>query len=135
MKQTLLYRFNDYSKKGDVVMLRVLTEEEEKAIDENEKFIFFKDNTQVTIPFHNIYFYGEINVDDDTDCRIITKKNLVDDTLTHSWIPTNFNYSTGYADVNSFAPTDNAVKWFKFCHCRIGKPKRVIAYKINCMLT
>ena len=131
MNSIILYRFEDISKRGDVVMLRGITKKEEEEFDENEVFIDDKGNY---INKSKVFFYGEINTKEETDRDIINRKGLVDDSLQHSWIPANFNYTFGTGEVNSWFPTADPVKWFQFCHCRIGKPKRVIAYRINVKL-
>ena len=51
-------------------------------------------------------------------------------------IPSNFDYNTGYVysnneDIFKTHDTWNKIDWFKFNHCLIGKPERIIIYRIN----
>lgn len=131
LKNILLYRFNDNDKRSHVIVLEPITEEQEKDIELYDYFSINREGNSIKIKTNNIYFYGEIDVNNEDDCDIIIKKHLVDTNLIHSWIPTNFNYNTGFANTKKWYPTTNALDWFKYCHCRIGKPKRIIAYKIN----
>lgn len=128
----MLYRFNDRGKpNNEVVMLESITKEEEQYIDDNNQWIRTKGGKDIIINKRNILFYGEINVNDENDVNLICKKKLVDDNLLHSWVPSNFNYALGIGAVKYGAPTNNPILWFKYCHVRIGKPKRVIAYRIK----
>lgn len=126
LKRVPLYRFKDATKGDIVVFLAPLTVQEETIIDETE---VYQSNHDVNIHQKDIYFYGEVNPDCIVDQDIIKRKKLVDDNVAKSWIPSNFDYKTGLGDKKG-APTNDPVKWFKYCHCRIGKPRRVIAYKI-----
>lgn len=126
LKRTPLCRFKDAMRGDTVVLLEPLTIEDETIIDETE---VYQSNCSVNIPKKDIYFYGEVDPTCIVDQDIIARKHLVDDNVAQSWVPTNFDYKTGFGDKQG-APTNDSVKWFKYCHCRIGKPKRVIAYKI-----
>lgn len=106
-----------------------ITKEDEENIDITDSFIRNNSKDSIIINKNNIYFYGEINFDDKNDIDVIRKHNLVDIDLQHSWIPHNFKYSTAYGELSK-APTNNPIKWFKYIHCRLGKPRRIIVYKI-----
>lgn len=128
----MLYRFNERGTKGNqCVMLERITEEEEQFIDDNNYWIRDKDSKNIEIPKYDIMFYGEIDINNEDDIALIRKKNLVDENLRHSWVPSKFNYQFGTGLDHSCAPTADPVLWFKYCHVRIGKPQRVIAYKIK----
>lgn len=131
MKSILLYRSKERGKGGDYSILRSINEEEENDIDENDVFVFFNGDIRYSIPKKDIYFYGEIDVDNPSDIDIIKKYKLVDLDMVHSWVPSQFDYKTATGSLKKSYPTCDPVLWFKYCHCRIGKPKRVIAYKIN----
>lgn len=115
------------------VYIRALSEEEEMQIDKDKSN---KDTVRFTIDNHtvtnkNIYMYGEINVDDDDDLDIIENCGLID--FDGNLIPTTFNYEKGtvHTDQNGRIltyPTTDPILWFKYCHCVIGKPKRIIIY-------
>ena len=91
------------------IMMRPITEEEEKHID-NYKSIEFVDGR---VNGGHIISYGEIDIDKEEDKNIIYDKGV------------------GYTDerVMKYAPTIDAYKWFKYCYLLIGKPKRILVYK------
>lgn len=110
------------------IMMRPITEEEEKHIDDN-KSIEFVDGR---INGGHIISYGEININSEEDKNTIEKWNFVMEDWS-SMIPANYNYDkgVGYTDerVMKYAPTIDAYKWFKYCYLLIGKPNRVLIYK------
>lgn len=126
----MIYRFND-NKESNAIILEPITKEEEQAIDDTKVYSKLKNkNELINIKEDDIYFYGEIDINKEEDAAIIMKYRIVDRDLIHSWVPTNFNYKTGYG-LTTKAPTTNSLLWFKYCHCRIGKPKYIICYKIK----
>lgn len=116
-------------------VLQGITEEQEEAIDGDGNYIFTNGSLNVKIEKRDIVFYGEIDIHNPEDVDIIKKASLVDHNMVHSWVPSNLNYDTGTVvfegRVPKSYPTCDPVVWFKYCHCRIGKPKRVIAYKLK----
>ena len=106
------------SKNGETVKMRAISEEEEFYIDKKN----YKDD---------IYFYGEVNLNDKDDLDTIRNYNFVDNKL-RSMIFSNFNYNKGLYTAIEGVPkhgaTTNPVEWFKYNHCLLGKPKRVIVY-------
>lgn len=62
----------------------------------------------------------------------ISKKFSLLDTDNGGTIHSNFNYQEGYALIEGIAktyPTFDIIEWFKYNHCLIGKPTRIIIYK------
>lgn len=126
-----------------VVVLEGIDEEQEKEIDKNKTYIFknFFTNAKYAIGLTNVLFYGEINIDNEEDIRLIKKFNCVPDSLGEfpGVIPSTFDYASASSDwvVDDRHPQGyrnikfctNPIDWFKYCHCEIGKPKRVIAFK------
>lgn len=126
----MLYRSNERGKNGDCVMLRPITKEQEKEIDETEVYKLTHDGHEISITKVNILFYGEINLNNKEDVDIIRRKNLIDENLRYSQVPHDFDYKLGVGDRQQ-APTNDPIQWFKFVHTRLGKPRRVIAYRIK----
>ena len=65
------------------------------------------------------------------DEQNIDKFSLLD-TDNGGTIHSNFNYQEGYALIEGIAktyPTFDIIEWFKYNHCLIGKPTRIIIYK------
>lgn len=110
------------------IMMRPITEEEEKHIDDN-KSIEFVDGR---INGGHIISYGEININSEEDKNTIEKWNFVMEDWS-SMIPSNYDYDkgVGYTDerVMKYVPTIDAYKWFKYCYLLIGKPNRILIYK------
>lgn len=127
-KRTILCTIKGIKDK-DVVLLQPIDEEQEKEIDDKE-CITIDGNL---ISRKQIYFYGEVNVYSDDDLDIIDKCNLLNQEDSGNTIYSGFNYETGvikYDDRPKTYPTWDAVLWFKYNHCLIGKPKRCICYRL-----
>lgn len=108
-------------------VMRPITEEDEQNLDKWEylnidnKRIYRKD----------IYCYGEINLSSNDDVEYIKQFSLLD-TDNGGIVHSNFNYQEGYALIEGIAktyPTFDIIEWFKYNHCLIGKPTRIIIYK------
>lgn len=115
-----------------LVFIETITTKEEKEIDDivNNKGVWIKNDHKINSK--NIFFYGEIDLNSDDDLDIIEKNNLVDEN--GNYIPTTFNYDNEEITTNENGcvkqyPTTDPILWFKYCHCIIGKPKRVVVYK------
>lgn len=130
LKSILLCHSKPFDIHSDAVILMKLDEKDETLIDAGEDYSLKSINNDITIKNKNILFYGEIDVNNKTDAEIIERKGCICSIYTQSLIPSNFNYNNGQGG-KTFYPTCSPVDWFKYCHCRIGKPKRVIAFKIN----
>ena len=95
-------------------VMRPITEEDEQNLDKKD-----------------IYCYGEINLSSNDDVEYIKKFSLLD-TDNGGTVHSNFNYQEGYALIEGIAktyPTFDIIEWFKYNHCLIGKPTRIIIYK------
>ena len=107
--------------------MRPITEEDEQNLD---KWGYLNiDNKR--IDKKDIYCYGEINLSSNDDVEYIKKFSLLD-TDNGGTVHSNFNYQEGYALVEGIAktyPTFDIIEWFKYNHCLIGKPARIIIYK------
>ena len=90
-------------------VMRPITEEDEQNLDKFEYLDIDKENQQ----------------------SIYLKFSLLD-TDNGGTIHSNFNYQEGYALIEGIAktyPTFDIIEWFKYNHCLIGKPTRIIIYK------
>nr|UVN01071.1 MAG: hypothetical protein [Bacteriophage sp.] len=107
--------------------MRPITEEDEQNLDKWE--CINVDNKR--IDKKDIYCYGEINLSSNDDVEYIKKFSLLD-TDNGGTIHSNFNYQEGCAIIEGIAktyPTFDIIEWFKYNHCLIGKPTRIIIYK------
>ena len=135
LKRIVLCHSSSCGKKTFTVM-ESLSKEDEDNIEEliaHKRHIYFKNLFGGIVDETAILTYGEINLNKQNDLNTIRDLKLVDQDY-GSWVPSSFNYET--ATIKS---VDNIVKKyttfdpvlnFKYCHCRLGKPKRVIIYNI-----
>lgn len=112
------------------IMLRPISEEDEKHIDEYKSIEYIEGR----VNGGHIISYGEIDIDKPEDIELINKWNFVNEDWSCS-IPATYDYDKGvaYTDTNvlKYAPTIDAYKWFRYCYLLIGKPKRVLIYKTS----
>lgn len=131
-KKMILSRSEIIKGKTVYTIIEPITEEQEKEINDNERYIK-NDNI---IKMDNIYVYGEIDFLNEQDVDYIKKFNLIN--FEGNWIYSNFNYDKGiYTTIDKKAKgifTIDPILWFKYCHCLIGKPKRVIVYRCNAII-
>jgi hypothetical protein len=107
--------------------MRPITEQDEQNLDKWE--CINVDGKR--IDKKDIYCYGEINLSSNDDVEYIKKFSLLD-TDNGGTIHSNFNYQEGCAIIERIAktyPTFDIIEWFKYNHCLIGKPTRIIIYK------
>lgn len=122
-------------KNKKIVIMEAITEEEEQRIDKSKDYygsIRYNKNNLV-IDSKDIYLYGEVNLNDENDINFIKRFYLINPET--SFIYSNFDYDRGvYTTVNlkpRWCTTFDAIKWFKYNHCLIGKPNRIIIYRID----
>lgn len=128
---------------NNVLVMEELSEQDEADIDRTadltEGMYFIKKikNDYVRIPSRDIFLYGEIDVNNKADLNLIKKADIITQEINMAAnIPSNFDYETGIVRSNKegvFKSHDtwNKIDWFKFNHCLIGKPKRIIIYRIH----
>jgi hypothetical protein len=124
----------DYYKGKISVIMEAITEEQETRIDKSKIYygdIRYVRNDGTVIQAKNIYLYGEVDFNNKDDISNIERFNLIDED--GGIIYSNFNYDKGhFITIDRIAksfPTWNPVLWFKYCHCLIGKPTRIIVYR------
>lgn len=113
-----------------------LTDEEEKIMDKRKDSngqVFYETKDGHIINNNDIILYGDINFDNKEDVELIKRFNLINEDEDGNWIYSNFNYDKGNFTqidcINKGYSTWNALLWFKFKHCLIGKPNKIIVYK------
>ena len=119
--------------KGNLpVFIESITEEDEKAIEESKSKrgdVNFLTASGEIVDNSRIYMFGEVNLNDKEDLRIIEKYNLIN--FDGNCIHSNFDYDKGTVEINKWYQTFNPILWFKYCHCLLGKPKRIIVYRTS----
>lgn len=137
----MLSHIDDY-KEHCLVLMNEITEKDEAAIDKAHssaygKTLYAIDN-KVIAEGRNILAYGRINLNDDSDIELIKGLNILNPNVmdARNIMPSNFDYDRGSVHTNDdgklgWYSTWDAVKWFKYNHCLIGKPRRIIIYKVK----
>ena len=124
---------------NNYLVMESITEEKEAEIDARGDIdeMYFITDSNVKIPAKDIFLYGEIDINNKEDLKLINKADIITLEINNAAnIPSNFDYETGnvYADRDNIFKCHNTwdkIKWFKFNHCLLGKPNRVIIYRIN----
>lgn len=118
--------------------MEAIDEDIERQIDNSEKYygqICYKKDNDNVIPAKNIFLYGELDIENPDDLDNIEMFELIGKNMGDNFIYTGFNYDDGTIEVHNNIITGyntwNPILWFKYCHCLIGKPKRIIVYKNN----
>ena len=122
------------------LVMQAITEEEELAIDnamDTEDTIRFVLEEKYVIPGRDIFLYGHVDINNPDDVEIIKNAKIITEEINGAAnVPSNFDYETGdvYSDKEGIFrchDTWDKVKWFKLNHLLIGKPERIIIYRIN----
>ena len=125
---------------SDYLIMEELTKAEEDKMDAAAEFdqevVYVKDG-KIRIPSRDIFLYGQININDKNDIELIKNTQLCTSEVNMaSNIPSRFDYETGYVysehnGIFKCHDTWNNLDWFKFNYCLIGKPDRIIIYRVN----
>ena len=125
---------------GNYLVMQSITEEEETAIDnamDSEDVIKFVLEEKYVIPIRDIFLYGHVDITNKDDIQVIKNSKIITEEVNGAAnIPSKFSYKSGevYSDKEGIFrchDTWDKIKWFKFNHVLLGKPERVIIYKIN----
>lgn len=124
----------------NLLIMEPISKEQEELIDCNEELhgqTQFITKNNIRIPSKDIFLYGEININNRDDLDLLKNSDIITKEVNMAAnIPSNFNYENGdvYSDSDNIIKTHdtwNKIDWFKFNHCLIGKPERIIIYRIN----
>lgn len=124
--RAILARFNS-GRFMECAIMDSITPEQEKRIDNTGTHTL---SNGVTISKQDIYFYGDIDVNNDFDKNLIYHKNLINE---DSPIRSDFNYEKGCHYIHDRLKesiTNNPLIWFKYNYCLIGKPKKIVVFKL-----
>lgn len=135
LKRVVLCHSNNFGRKLYTVM-ESLSKEDEDNIEEliaHRRHIYFKNAFGGIVDETAILTYGEINVNKQNDLNTIKDLKLINQDF-GNWIPSSFNYNdatvkTEEGVVKEYTTFDPVLN-FKYWHCRLGKPKKVIIYNI-----
>lgn len=120
----------------ELTIMEAITEEQEKRIDKSSDYfgsIQYRCKHGV-IPQKDIYLYGQVDLTNQDDIQMIKKCNLIDNDNLDNFIYKSFDYKTGIIktedDVTKITVCTSPLEWFKYNYCLIGKPERIIVYKL-----
>lgn len=123
----------------DYLVMEPITEEQEKELDLRQEIngeVHFITDKGVYIRAKDIFLYGEVNINNVADLNLIKSSDIIIQEVNMAAnVPSNFDYKTGFVYSNRdgiFKTHDTWDKelWFKFNHLLLGKPKRIIIYRI-----
>lgn len=129
-------------KKDYGIFMEMISEETEHNLDKQSNLkgeFLYSTIRGKKVPSRDVYLYGEINLNNEKDIKYLDKFNkaLLNPYDIANWYYTSFDYNTGlitkdevknvFLGINFIA---DYIKWFKFKYCIIGKPKRIIIYKL-----
>lgn len=124
--KAILAHFNE-GRFAECVVMEALTPEGEKHIDNTETFNV---HNATTISKKDIYFYGDIDLNSRYDVNLIINKKLINE---DSVIRSDFDYEKGchyIYDRLKQSITNDPLLWFKYNYCLIGKPDKIVVYKL-----
>lgn len=126
-KKVIVARFD----KSTIAIMKPIDEKIEDHINKLNPY----DAGKEFVDKNRIYIYGEVDLNNDEDCKLIKNLFPMHDSIMGNQIHANFDYETG-----TVSPIDGNIrwtievdpfKWFKYNYCLIGKPKRIIVYKTS----
>lgn len=129
--------------KNNVIVLEPITEEIERKMDNYKlvhgELIYKLSKYKYVIPNNSIFLYGEVNFNNNDDIKYLKRyKDLILNSEANSnCIYSNFDYDKGITcyntdkdNIHRIYETFDFMKWFRFNYCLIGKPQRIIMYKV-----
>ena len=134
-KKVLLYRSNNKLDKYEVYMESITKEKEDEidnSIDDNDNLSFYKNDELIAFG-KDIILYGVVDFSNNSDIAVLNKYKLINEE--HAIVHSGLDYDTGIVELTEGRfrkhQTFNPVKWFKYNHILLGKPKRIICYKVR----
>ena len=143
-KIAVLSHTNKGLKEDTLVIMHAISEEDEKRIDDSieenptGRPMYYIGN-KILATGKSILTYGTVNLNSSDDINFINSlTDIVNPEVMGggNWIPSGFDYASATITSDEdgkvkWYQTWDSLKWFKYNHCLIGKPKRVIIYKIK----
>lgn len=124
-KKTIVARFD----KAQIAVMEAIDEKTEKNLDK----LYAWSNGKEIINKDKVFLYGEVNINDNEDRKVIRRVCPMSDDIAGNQMHSGFDYESGIVHLidNEFRwhPAIDPIEWFKYNHCLLGKPKRIIVYK------
>lgn len=120
---------------GKQIIMIPITEKEENNIDNitDNVLEFHRGNRTFSVRMHNIYCYGEVNLEDKETCNKISNFNFLNYLgATGVHIYSNYDYNTHTCKTPKkyllYTETWNPLDLVKFAHGTLNKPKRILLF-------
>ena len=135
--QTVIYHTNTTNKEGRPteqvrIIMAPITEKEEALLDEGKAFIIHRGDLSFNLNSDNVLAYGEVDFHNDSDdyeniIKVIPYRDIIH-------LPFNYDYDTHTCKTKTKCyqtyETDNIGAIAQYAHGRLGKPKRVVIFKL-----
>lgn len=135
--QTVIYHTNMTNKEGRPteqvrILMAPITEKEEALLDKGKAFTIHRGDLSFSLNSDNVFAYGEVDFHKDTEDyenigSLIPYRDRVH-------LPLNYDYDTHTCKTKikryQTYETDNIGAMAQYAHGRLGKPKRVVIFKL-----
>ena len=135
--QTVIYHTNMTNKEGRPteqvrILMAPITEKEEALLDKGKAFTIHRGDLSFNLTSDNVFAYGEVDFHKDTEDyenigSLIPYRDMVH-------LPLYYDYDTHTCKTKikryQTYETDNIGAMAQYAHGRLGKPKRVVIFKL-----
>lgn len=135
--QTVIYHTNMTNKEGRPteqvrILMAPITEKEEALLDKGKAFTIHRGDLSFNLTSDNVFAYGEVDFHNDTEDyenigSLIPYRDRVH-------LPLYYDYDTHSCKTKlkryQTYETDNIGAMAQYAHGRLGKPKRVVIFKL-----
>lgn len=117
------------------IIMTYITDEDEKTLDAHNNLSLKRGNTIFKIPPENVYCYGNIDLNRNTeDYDVISTFNWLDHlSIRGICVPSNYDYKTHTCKSNLRVP-----RWYdttkpevvtQYCHGLLNKPEKIVIFR------
>ena len=135
--QTVIYHTNMTNKEGKPteqvrILMAPITEQEEALLDDGKAFAIHRGDLSFNLSSDNVFAYGEVDFHKGTEDyenidALIPYRDMVH-------LPLHYDYDTHTCKTKTKCyqtyETDNIGAMAQYAHGRLGKPKRVVIFKL-----
>lgn len=118
IRKKVMLAHSKSNRTGQTILMRAIDQAEEDELDK------LRHKT-------NIYFYGDVDLEAKSDTDTIKNYNFVHNDY-RGMIYSTFDYEKGSFDLVDaevkWGASISPLEWFKFNHCLLGKPAKVVVY-------
>lgn len=119
-----------------VVVMVGITKEQEDTLEQTERLVLEDEPFNgIEISRKSVICYGEIDIDNEEDVKCIIKFDLLGHGETDNTVYSNIDFEKGTVSFEPPYPKDyqtqDPILWYRYNHLLIGKPERVLIFKMN----